>query len=79
MKSFRRICSLILAVVFATSAAFAQSSHGAMAGSVTDPTGAVIPGARVLLTEEAPASRAVRYPRLPATTDSTNSRSAAIP
>ena len=53
MKSFRRICSLILAVVFATSAAFAQSSHGGLAGSVTDPTGAVIPGAKVQLTEEA--------------------------
>jgi hypothetical protein len=51
MMSFRRICSLILAVVFATSAAFGQSSHGAMAGTVTDPTGAVIPGAKVLVTE----------------------------
>ena len=53
MKSFRRICSLILAVVFATSAAYAQSSHGAIAGTVTDPTGAVIPGAKVLVTEVA--------------------------
>ena len=53
MKSFGRICTLILAVIFATSVAFAQSSHGAMAGSVTDPTGAVIPGAKVVLTEEA--------------------------
>jgi hypothetical protein len=53
MKSFRGICSLILAVVFTTSAAFAQSSHGALAGTVTDPSGAVIPGAKVLLTEEA--------------------------
>src|ERR1700760_2054191 len=53
MMSFRRICSLMLAVVFATSTAFAQSSHGAMAGSVTDPTGAVIPGAKVMLTEQA--------------------------
>jgi len=52
MKSFRRICSLILPVVFATSTAFAQSSHGSMAGTVTDPTGAVIPGAKVLVTEE---------------------------
>ncbi len=53
MNSFRRICSLIFAVVFATSAAFAQSSHGSMAGTVTDPTGAVIPGAKVLVTEQA--------------------------
>jgi hypothetical protein len=53
MMSFRRICSLILAVVFTTSAAFAQSSHGAMAGTVTDPTGAFIPGAKVLVTEQA--------------------------
>jgi hypothetical protein len=53
MKSFRRICSVILAVAFATSAAYAQSSHGAMAGSVTDPTGAVIPGAKIVVTQEA--------------------------
>ncbi len=53
MISFRRICSLIFAVVFATSAAFGQSSHGALAGTVTDPTGAVIPGAKVTVVEEA--------------------------
>jgi hypothetical protein len=52
MKNFGRICSLILAVVFSTSAALAQSSHGAIAGNVTDPTGAVIPGAKVLVVEE---------------------------
>jgi len=53
MKSFRRICSLILAVVFATSVAYGQSSHGALAGTVTDPTGAVIPGAKVLAVDAA--------------------------
>jgi hypothetical protein len=53
MKNFGRICSLILAVVLTTSAAFAQSSHGAIAGNVTDPTGAVIPGAKVLAVEAA--------------------------
>ena len=53
MKSFRRICSLILAAVFATSAAYGQSSHGALAGTVTDPTGAVIPGAKVLAVDAA--------------------------
>src|ERR1700735_4251370 len=53
MMSVGRICSLVLAVVFATSAAYGQSSHGSMAGTVTDPTGAVIPGAKVLVTEQA--------------------------
>jgi hypothetical protein len=53
MKNFGRICSLILAVVFSTSAALAQSSHGAMAGTITDPTGAVIPGAKVLVVDAA--------------------------
>jgi hypothetical protein len=53
MKTFVRICSLILVVGFAASASFAQSSHGAMGGTVTDPTGAVIPGAKVLAVETA--------------------------
>jgi Carboxypeptidase regulatory-like domain len=49
MKNFIKICSLMLvfAFVFATTA-FGQSSQGALAGTVTDPTGAVVPGAKVL-------------------------------
>ncbi len=73
MISFRRICSLILAVVFATSAAFGQSSHGAMAGTVTDPTGAVIPGAKLLAhrgRRREPRARPYRPPL--ETTDSTS-------
>lgn len=54
MKNFVKICSLMLVVTFTlASSAFGQSSHGALGGTVTDPTGAVVPGAKVLVVETA--------------------------
>jgi hypothetical protein len=42
---------LVLLVVFLPASGRAQSSNATIAGSVTDPTGAVVPGAEVTLTE----------------------------
>ncbi len=54
MKSFGRIFSLILAVAFAlVSIAHAQSTRGALGGTVADPTGAVVPGAKILVVDAA--------------------------
>ncbi|MGA7159306.1 MAG: carboxypeptidase-like regulatory domain-containing protein [Acidobacteriaceae bacterium] len=54
MKSFARICSLMLALIFAFApSAFAQTSAGQIAGTISDPTGAVIPGAKVVVVQEA--------------------------
>jgi Carboxypeptidase regulatory-like domain len=51
--SSRRVLSLVLSlslVSFATSFLHGQSTYGAIAGSVTDPSGAAIPDAQVTLT-----------------------------
>jgi len=54
MKSFVKFCSLMLAITFVLAAtAFGQSSQGAMGGTVTDPTGAVVPGAQVVVVNAA--------------------------
>jgi hypothetical protein len=50
MKTRVKINICILALLFASGAALAQESRGAIAGQVTDPQGAVIPGVNVILT-----------------------------
>src|SRR5438132_1144005 len=45
--------ALVLAVLVISSAAFAQSERGTISGTVTDSTGAVVPGAKVTVTNPA--------------------------
>jgi hypothetical protein len=47
MKIFRFILTVVLALFVLAPAAFSQGSTGRLIGSVTDPSGAVIPGATV--------------------------------
>src|SRR5690242_1844252 len=49
-KRFSRPCLALLAAVCLAAAAFAQSGSGTLSGQVTDPSGAAIPAATVLLT-----------------------------
>lgn len=44
---------LVLVLMFGSLAAVAQTSRGTVTGSVTDPSGAVVPGATVVLTDKA--------------------------
>src|SRR5271154_2937015 len=46
-------CWCLLVVFFLTSAAFTQETTGGMQGTVKDPTGAVVPKARVVVTSSA--------------------------
>jgi len=43
----------ILLVLFTTAAIFAQTSRGVVSGIITDPNGAVVPGAEIILTNTA--------------------------
>jgi len=45
------LATLLLALLSVVSPANAQSVHGAIIGSVTDTTGAVVPGATIILTD----------------------------
>ena len=47
MKNFRFILTVVLALMVSAPAAFSQGSTGRLVGTVTDPGGAVIPGATV--------------------------------
>ena len=50
----RRILSLIaLLALFASGVIWAQDSRGTLTGRITDPSGAVIPGATVVVTNDA--------------------------
>src|SRR5262245_14069852 len=76
LKSFARLMlSALLGSLFAVSAAFAQENTGGIQGTVKDPTGAAIPGAKV--TASSPAlvrpldavtdkEGVYRFPKLPA-------------
>jgi Carboxypeptidase regulatory-like domain len=48
-----RVCSLFLPIVFAAALAYGQNDRATVTGTVTDPTGASLPGAQVTLTEVA--------------------------
>ncbi len=49
----RRFCGMCFLVLFAGIAALGQAGRGQISGTVSDPTGAVIPGAQVELLDEA--------------------------
>ncbi len=50
MKSFNLFAALLLLVLFGTGLVFAQSDRGTLRGTVTDPSDAVVPNAKVVLT-----------------------------
>jgi hypothetical protein len=50
MKSFKLLAALFVLLSIGIGSAFAQSDRGTIRGTVTDPTGAVVPNARVILT-----------------------------
>ena len=50
MKSFNLFAALLLSFVLGTGFVFAQSDRGTVRGTVTDPTGALVPNAKVTLT-----------------------------
>jgi hypothetical protein len=50
MKSFNLLVALLLSFVLGTNLVFAQSDRGTIRGTVTDPTGAIVANARVVLT-----------------------------
>jgi hypothetical protein len=52
-KFSRSLCLVLGAVLALSVPGMAQSTRGAMSGSVTDPTGAVVPGAKVVALNEA--------------------------
>jgi outer membrane receptor protein involved in Fe transport len=58
--SLRKVAGLILTVSMAPAFASAQTSMGGVSGTVTDSTGAVVPGATVTLVNEATEVQAVR-------------------
>ncbi len=51
MQTLRPICILLLAVLLGASLAFTQAVNGSLLGTVTDASGAVVPNARVTITE----------------------------
>lgn len=52
-RCMKSLCFVLGVALALTVSGMAQSSHGALAGTVTDPTGAVIPGAKVLVVDAA--------------------------
>ena len=69
----KKICCLLVLIIGA-SAAFAQSDRGTITGTVTDPTGAIVPAAKVTLVNNETASQ---YQTV--TTDTGNYTLAALP
>ncbi len=53
IKSFPRSVSLCFFLLLISITAFAQLSTGSMSGTVTDATGAVVAGAKVIARQEA--------------------------
>ncbi len=53
MSHSHRLCALVFLALLWSGVAFAQRDLGAITGTITDPQGAVIPGAKVIITEEA--------------------------
>src|SRR3989442_13189387 len=51
MNGFARAAALSVALCLCVFTAWAQTPTGSIEGSVTDPTGAVVPGAKVTVTE----------------------------
>lgn len=52
MRQFSRVAFSVGLVVLATAHLSAQTATGVIAGSVSDATGAVVPGARIVLTDQ---------------------------
>jgi hypothetical protein len=52
MKTLLQPCSLLLALVLAAVFVFAQAPTGTISGTITDESGAVIPGASIIITEK---------------------------
>jgi hypothetical protein len=50
MRSHRLFAFALLTLLLATTAAYAQSDRGSITGTVTDPTGAVVPNAKITAT-----------------------------
>jgi hypothetical protein len=48
-----RLCFCLLVILFASAVALAQAGRGTVSGTVTDPGGAVVPGAQVKLSNKA--------------------------
>ncbi len=62
MKSVGRICSLLVlgvAILCLSQKAFAQTAGGAIAGNVTDSTGAALPGASITATSQTTGSKSL--------------------
>src|ERR1700677_772589 len=54
MKRMRfQSCALLLVLLYAGALAYGQNDRATTTGTVTDPTGAVIPGAKIMLSEVA--------------------------
>ena len=53
MFNLRRLFLLVIGITLMASAAWAQVNRGTMTGIVTDPSGAVIPGVAISVTNEA--------------------------
>src|SRR5216684_6906829 len=53
MSNQLRFCTLVLVAVVFSGLAFAQRDLGTITGTVTDPQGAVVPNAKITITEEA--------------------------
>jgi len=53
MSGMQRLFLLIFVVIFCAGAVFAQRDLGTITGTITDPQGAVIPSARIVITEDA--------------------------
>src|SRR3954469_21516799 len=52
MKSFKLTAGLLLVLILSFSVVFAQSDNGNIRGTITDPNGAVVGNARVILTSQ---------------------------
>ncbi|HEV2687588.1 MAG TPA: carboxypeptidase-like regulatory domain-containing protein, partial [Bryobacteraceae bacterium] len=51
MQTLRPICILLLVALLGATFAFSQAVNGSLLGTVTDASGAVVPNARVTITE----------------------------